>query len=150
MINIIKASLFDAPKGSILVHACNAQGVWGSGIAKEFKKRFPESFQFYHELCNDFKSDLLGTTIICPEENGYVVACLMTSNNYGDFKDPPSEILINTRLALPSLLQEKNRQIFSCKINAGLFNVPWESTQIIIEDIIAESGYTDPWTVCEL
>jgi hypothetical protein len=34
MIKYHKMSLFDVPTGSVLVHAVNNQGVWGSGIAK--------------------------------------------------------------------------------------------------------------------
>lgn len=56
-IKYIKGSLFDAPEGYILTHACNAQGVWGSGIAKEFKKRKPLAFKNYNLFCKDPKTD---------------------------------------------------------------------------------------------
>ena len=52
MIQYKKMSLFDAPENSIITHACNAQGVWGSGIAKEFKKRYSNAFEVYYEHCN--------------------------------------------------------------------------------------------------
>ncbi|KAK4904538.1 ADP-ribose 1''-phosphate phosphatase, partial [Elasticomyces elasticus] len=32
-------SLFDSPDGSALIHACNCMGVWGSGIANDFRER---------------------------------------------------------------------------------------------------------------
>ena len=47
----VKGSVFDAPKGVILAHACNAQGSWGSGVALEFKKRFPDAYAYYHKTC---------------------------------------------------------------------------------------------------
>lgn len=31
MLKYEKMSLFDAPPGAILMHGCNAQGVWGRG-----------------------------------------------------------------------------------------------------------------------
>lgn len=34
-----------------LAHGCNCAGVMGAGIAKEFKKRFPEMFWEYHYRC---------------------------------------------------------------------------------------------------
>jgi ADP-ribose 1''-phosphate phosphatase len=145
----VKGSLFDAPKGSILVHACNARGVWGTGIAVEFKKRFPESFDFYHELCMEEGNKLLGITILCPEENGYVVGCLISSDGYGKFKDSPEDILKNTRLALPCVLAE-NRPIHSNMFNSGLFAVPWADTEKVLLETMDKVGYTDPWTVWQI
>jgi len=141
-----KGSLFDAPKGSLLVHACNARGVWGTGIAVEFKKRFPESFTFYHEFCEQEGKNLLGITILCPEENDYAVGCLISSDGYGKFKDVPEKILYNTRIAIPCILKE-NRPIHSNMFNSGLFNVPWEDTEKVLNEVMEEFRYKNDWTV---
>lgn len=148
-----KGSLFDAPRGSILVHAVSTKSVWGSGIAKEFKKRFPESFKFYKELCKEEGQKLLGTTIFCSEENGYLVDNLVTSLSYGEDKDSKNEILKNTRVALESLLlmeQSSSLPIHSCKFNSGLFEVPWQETEKILLEVMREIGYTQTWTVWEI
>jgi len=144
-----KGSLFEAPKDSILVHSCNSRGVWGKGIAAEFKRRFPESFEFYKEFCDEEKDNLLSLTLLCPEENDYVVGCLMVSKGYGKFKDSKAEILVSTRLALPCVLRE-NRSIHSCKFNSGLFGVPWEETEKILKEAMEEIKYTGTWTIWEL
>jgi len=47
----IKASLFTAPEGSIIIHACNTKGVWGSGIAAAFAKIFPDARNVYAKAC---------------------------------------------------------------------------------------------------
>lgn len=145
-ISNIKGSLFNAPKGSILIHACNARGVWGTGIAVEFKKRFPESFEFYHQFCEEEGKKLVGLTLLCPEENGYVVGCLISSDGYGKFKDTPEDILKHTRLALPCVLTE-NRLIHSNMFNSGLFGVPWDETEKVLIEVMDKVGYTAPWTV---
>jgi ADP-ribose 1''-phosphate phosphatase len=145
----LKGSLFDAPKGSLLIHACNARGVWGTGIAVEFKKRFPESYAFYHGFCEQEKDKLVGVSILCPEENGYAVGCIISSNGYGKFKDSPADILKSTRLALPSILQE-NRPIHSNMFNSGLFNVPWNDTEKILSEVLDEVGYKSDWTVWQI
>ena len=44
----------------ILVHACNCKGVWGSGIAVEFAKRFPFAHADYVRLCSTNNKQLLG------------------------------------------------------------------------------------------
>lgn len=139
-------SLFDAPPDSILVHAVSTRSVWGSGIAKEFKHRFPESFQFYKELCDEEGGRLIGTVIYCPKENDYYVNNLVTSLDYGDRKDSPAEILKNTRIALSFLLEDDN-PIHSCKFNSGLFGVPWADTEKVLLDVMKEKGYTKEWTV---
>lgn len=150
MIIYKKGSLFDAPKGSILVHAVNAKGVCGAGIAKEFKKRFPESFELYKEMCDEEGSRLTGIVIYCPEEKGYFVYNLVTSNGYGKFKDSKKEILANTRSALQFLLESTSWPIHSNKFNSGLFGVPWNDTEKILLDVMKEKGYTKEWTVWEL
>ena len=145
-----KGSLFDAPSGSILVHAVSTRSVWGSGIAKEFKVRFPESFDFYKELCNEEGSNLLGIMLQCPEENGYYVCNLVTSLDYGKNKDSKEKILENTRSSLMCLFEETSRPIHSCKFNSGLFEVPWKETEKVLLDTMKEMNYTNDWVVWEL
>ncbi|KAJ5901529.1 hypothetical protein N7495_002057 [Penicillium taxi] len=47
----VPGNLFDAPEGSALIHACNSRGIWGSGIAKEFKERYPTAYGIYRNHC---------------------------------------------------------------------------------------------------
>lgn len=127
MITYKKMSLFDAPKGALLMHACNAQGVWGSGIAKEFKVRYPAAFEWYR-MCCDIE-DMVGQACI----SGYV-GCLVTSENYGNKKDSPDKIIIQTILALQSLIDQTSEKTIYCnKFNSGLFAVPWERTEAVLE-----------------
>ncbi len=148
MIKYKKGSIFDiAPEGSILVHACNAQGVWGSGIAKEFRKRFPKSFSEYNEFAKIAK---VGDALLTDERIG----CLFTSNNYGILVDSPESIVHNTRSAILNLLETIDSEemgdlpIYSNKFNSGLFNVPWEQTEAILK--YYEDYFSFNWIVCEL
>ena len=147
-----KGSLFEAPKGSMLVHAVSTKSVWGSGIAKEFKALFPESYTFYLEMCAEEGAKLLGLVIYCPEENGYNVSNLVTSLDYGCNKDPKEMILANTRTALHYLLEETHnvQPIHSCKFNSGLFGVPWEETEKVLLEVMEKVGYTKDWTVWQI
>ena len=102
-----------APTGSILVHACNTQGVWGGGIATAFKARFPQAFEIYHATCKEYGDALLGKTLlIAPQEEdtqangggeGYAIACLFTSRKFGKYKDPKNLILQSTNTAIVQL-----------------------------------------------
>ncbi|MBD3355306.1 phosphatase [Candidatus Woesearchaeota archaeon] len=50
MIEYIKGDLFDAETDA-LAHGCNTIGKMNAGIAKEFKKRFPEMYEDYKARC---------------------------------------------------------------------------------------------------
>lgn len=149
-IKYVKGSLFDAPKGTILVHACNAQGVWGSGIAKEFKERFPTSYSLYSKHCKNsfelFGHSTLGFGSVYKDRE-YYVGCLITSENYGKKVDSKQEILINTTLALSSISGYKSEKFASNKFNSGLFGVPWEETEVILKYFIKRHNLD--WTVYE-
>lgn len=137
-VKIIKGNLFDAPKGSIIVHACNAQGMWGSGIAKQFAVRYPAAYSVYQEECglNNEPDDILTGTCLIIGGLHHVIGCLFTSSNYGSKVSPPKTILAHTRTAILDLIEQNflNKEIHMCKINSGLFRVPWELTQEVLEE----------------
>jgi ADP-ribose 1''-phosphate phosphatase len=145
-----KMSLFDAPEGSILVHACNAQGVWGSGIAKEFRESFPESFIEYSQFCQKIGHQA-GTSLITQGENGYQIGCLITSENYGSQVDTKEHVSLQTVLALNDFfnwMEPQHKSIYSNKFNSGLFNVPWEETGKTLQYFV--DRYEITWVVCDL
>lgn len=152
-LNYKNGSLFEAPEDSILVHACNAKGVWGRGIAKEFKTRFPESFDEYFWLCSESKENaypLCGDALICSKENNYRVGCLITSYGYLADLDPPSVVLENTKLALHDICSQLVfvcvKEVHSNMFNSGLFNVPWEKTEQVLKDVLEDFPELT-WTV---
>jgi ADP-ribose 1''-phosphate phosphatase len=134
-VTTVKGNLFDAPKGSILLHACNCRGMWGSGIAKEFAKRFPEAYVQYKERCETYGHGLLGTCFLIPAGD-YTVGCFFTSVDYGKLVDSPEEILDATKTAVADLLRwnPDKKEVHTCKINSGLFRVPWQNTKKILKE----------------
>jgi ADP-ribose 1''-phosphate phosphatase len=152
-------SLFDAPEGALIVHACNCQGVWGSGIAAEFAKRYPKSFETYRDICNEaFAADtepelLLGWSEILPEQEGeaHRIGCLFTSKDYGRNVDPPIEIVVNTVSAVCDLFISCTHlgfdRVYSNKFNSGFFNVPWQYTEAILGTLFGSLDFE--WIVCD-
>lgn len=141
-------SLLDAPRGSMLVHAVNCKGVWGSGIAKEIKARHPRAFLDYASWCR--KENILGAATVCDDGSLYQIASLYTSSGYGSSVDSIDQILYNTALALDNLgtsIKVTKPKIYSNKFNSGLFNVPWERTESLLKAAIEK--YSLDWTVCE-
>lgn len=133
-ITTIKGNLFDAPKGSIIIHAVNTKGVWGAGIAKEFAKRFPKARDVYALACQEKGHTLLGTCLLIPAGD-FTLGCLFTSKGYGQFVDPPAKILKATETALADLIKQNTdgKPLHTCKINSGLFNVPWDDTKALLK-----------------
>ncbi|KAF1821855.1 uncharacterized protein K489DRAFT_300415, partial [Dissoconium aciculare CBS 342.82] len=153
--------LFTLPprNNSLLVHACNTQGSWGAGIAKVFAREFPDAYTAYREHCRRNEgADLVGTALLIPppasnpEENGAIdgpprqfVGCLFTSRSFGRKVSPPDQILAATATAVRDLLRQveewneahyrRIRSVHMCKINAGLFNVPWEDTLRVLKRV---------------
>ncbi|KAJ5100012.1 ADP-ribose 1''-phosphate phosphatase [Penicillium argentinense] len=128
----VPGDLFGAPQGSCLIHACNPQGVWGAGIAKVFKQKYPAAYECYKESCNEYQKenvhhdivDLhsededtisvrlpLGTALVIPPqpedfENGrkkHWIVCLFNSSGFGKEVDSPEAILNHTFAALQDL-----------------------------------------------
>lgn len=145
-----KMDLFDAPKGSVLVHACNAKGVWGSGIAVGFRDRFPEAYKTYQKFCKDF--GIIGTAPVIPDKD-YSIGCLITSSGFAETLDSRDIIIVNTVLALNMFCSNEHwahfskRKIYSNKFNSGLFRVPWEETERILKVFVDRYDLT--WVVCD-
>lgn len=124
-----------APPNSMLIHAVNCQGVWGSGIAKIMKENFRDEFCLYQKHCDDnlsnrYESNVIGEALITNR-----VVSLFTSFHYGEKVDPPSVILANTKNALNDLFTKTPCTEFHMpKINSGLFRVPWEETEKILKE----------------
>ncbi|PNS16010.1 hypothetical protein CAC42_4411 [Sphaceloma murrayae] len=148
--------LFNAPPNTVLVHACNCRGYWGAGIAAVFKKRYPEAFKICNTHCTSSPKDSLpGTALLIPPQKSdkgkHFVGNLFTSRSIGKSKDPKAVILNNTGPAMEDLLKQiadfnkgkgdgKIKRIWLCKINSGIFGVPWEKTREVLESVEVPDG----------
>jgi ADP-ribose 1''-phosphate phosphatase len=135
----------------IYVHACNSKGVWGRGIALQFKKKFPVAYLKYRDFCLN-KNTKVGDSVIV-EENGFKIGCLLTSVGYGEYTSSPKEIIVNTYYSIIDLIdqiEEDSIYIQSNVFNSGLFNVPWKHTQKVIEKIGLKTNKEIYWNVWDL
>lgn len=135
-VKIVKGNLFDAPKGSIICHAVNCMGVWGAGIAKTFKEKYPEAYRKYKNMCDHNGPSLIGSCLLIPA-NEHTIACLFTSVGYGYQADREEDILSATFEAVGDLIFQnkypEEKPIHMCQINSGLFGVEWSKTQKELE-----------------
>ena len=145
--------LFAAPANTLLIHACNTVGSWGGGIALAFRNLYPAEFRVYRAHCaRSTPNQLVGTALlIAPQRaslngsggGGHYIGCLFTSRRFGAARDPPDRILRATGPAMRHLMrlvaEEEERtgvrigEVRMCRINVGLFAVPWESSKRALE-----------------
>jgi ADP-ribose 1''-phosphate phosphatase len=141
--------LEDAPNTALLVHACNASGAWGNGIAKQFRENYPEAYAAYHQYCRNTKpADIIGKSMLITQADGLAIGCLFVREGWGQPSRKEREagygdsVLRATKVALATLLQglAKNEEekvtviteIRMPKINSGLFGIEWQKTEDVI------------------
>jgi ADP-ribose 1''-phosphate phosphatase len=138
MIIYKKGDLFsNAYSDSILAHACNAKGVWGSGIAKTFKELYPDEFKIYREHCLEHLKDNIPLVGTCLRIDN--ILCLFTSHGYAETLDSEEDILRHTQECFEgvmTLCEQKNVIIEMPKINSGRFGVAWEKTEEVINKVL--------------
>jgi O-acetyl-ADP-ribose deacetylase (regulator of RNase III) len=81
MIKIIDGNLFDS-NANIICHQCNCQGVMGSGVAAEVKRRYPHVFQAYRKDYLDGKLKL-GYVCFATAKPDQVIANMCGQNVFG-------------------------------------------------------------------
>ena len=81
MIQILSGNLFDT-NAQIICHQCNRQGVMGSGVAAEVKRRYPEVFK---EYCSFLKKPYvnLGSVLVVDCNEKRAIANLIAQDKYG-------------------------------------------------------------------
>ncbi|CAK3929808.1 ADP-ribose 1 -phosphate phosphatase [Lecanosticta acicola] len=148
--------IFDAPPNSLIIHACNCEGSWGAGIAAAFKNHYAGAYKVYAAHCKQNGHDLFRKALLIPpqkldKKKQHFVGCLFTSRSKGKKKDSPSAILQATKPAMEDLLRQVQDwnaehadgdavgEVRICKINSGLFAVPWEETKEVMESLDVEN-----------
>jgi O-acetyl-ADP-ribose deacetylase (regulator of RNase III) len=119
-----------------LVNPVNCQGVMGKGLAKEFKKRFPENFRSYKEACvNGWMR--IGRCYV-REENGTVIFNFPTKDNWRkpseyEYIDKGMKYVAETLQMLPYITS-----IAIPPLGCGLGGLEWDIVGGMIEDILIE------------
>jgi len=74
MVTIKKGNIFKE-KVEAIVNPVNTVGVMGKGLALQFKKRYPEMFKEYRELCNQEHEFYIGCihSYYVPNEERYTI-----------------------------------------------------------------------------
>ena len=79
MIKIIDGDIFDS-KTDVIAHSCNMMGKMNSGVAKQVREKYPEVYESYLKLYNEFS---LGDVLFTETKDGRVIANMFGQKNYG-------------------------------------------------------------------
>jgi O-acetyl-ADP-ribose deacetylase (regulator of RNase III) len=79
-VEYIKGDLLDFPAGcNVIAHSCNAQGVMGSGLAKQIRERYPVVFDVYSAAPKE-----MGTFSVADVGDGRKIVNMITQSHYGN------------------------------------------------------------------
>ena len=104
-----------------------------------------EALQF--TIPNPNSNSARGRGSNAPPPPKHFIGCLFTSAHYGRRRDSPRSILNATVPAMVDLLRkvrewnaaceagEEVREVRMCKVNSGLFGVPWGETRRVLGEI---------------
>lgn len=136
---------FENGEIDVLIHQCNAQGVMGSGIAKQVKEKLPrayEEYRFqYEEECRLFLGDVVGVTgFKRPNQRKHgTVLNLIGQDKYAD------RTICNTNYAALAVALwncgewlEKDDVVAMPKIGAGLGGGDWKIIEAIINSAFGD------------
>lgn len=125
MIKTVKGDILNSTSG-IIVHGCNMQGKFGSGIALQIKEVYPEAYAVYKQ-CEVTKGLTLGeySTVDVGDLRNLYIVNMITQQNYGkDGKKYVSYDAIHEGFTkLFTRLEENSRQDLTVRfpaIGAGL------------------------------
>lgn len=140
MIQEIKGNLLEVERG-IIVHGCNAQGVMGSGVAKQIKEKYPQAYDVYKAFY-DTKSLLLGNAVIVYVKKSLWVANGITQKYYGynpAIKYINYDAVEGVFEQVREFNEPYNLPICFPKIGAGLGGGNWKIISTIIDETIPDT-----------
>lgn len=132
MIIFKTGNLFDSD-AKILAHGTNTSGKMNSGIAVEFRNRYPDMHKQYLKLCKEQTSErLVGTAAIYVNDEDYI------ANVFSQDLPGPHAKYEWTRKGLNQVMnfaiQNDIPSIATCRIGSGVGGLDWNKMQVMIFD----------------
>ena len=133
--------LFDEGIFKYIAHQVNCQGVMGSGIAKQIKKRYPMIFEGYQDFIEVQENDTIGLASIDYVDDGRYVIQLYGQRDYGKGDrhtnySALASALVNavSQISGPSYTNPIYIGI-PYKMSCGLGGGDWSIVTLLLEDL---------------
>ncbi|TWI96838.1 O-acetyl-ADP-ribose deacetylase (regulator of RNase III) [Mucilaginibacter frigoritolerans] len=121
-------------------HGCNCSGAMGKGIAVQFKKKFPEMYKTYRNLCVEKKFNI-GDVYIHNYGIGYVFNLGTQVSWRTNAELQAIEQSLEKMLLFAS--EHKIKKIALPKIGSGLGGLKWQDVKVVLEQVASQySGIT--------
>jgi len=121
-----------------IIHGCNSHGVMGSGVAKAIRDKYPQAYQDYNDVYNNYGLEL-GNIIVSVQNDGKVIHNAITQKDYG--RD--SSRVYVSYWAIAEAFRKINQwgvgEIAMPKIGSGLANGDWNVISAIIENTLIDT-----------
>ena len=130
----VKGNLLESP-AKIRCHQVNCRGVMGAGLAKQVKVKYPEVFEQYKALCDQFGSSLLGHTQFVVCHDGTIMANLFAQDGYGTDKPQNSMTAMEDCLSQVAAFAFRVDKMpaFPKLMGCGLAGGNWDDVTKLIE-----------------
>lgn len=123
---------------SVIINTVNCVGVMGRGLALQFKKKFPENFNFYKKMCDD-KQLIIGKLCIYHHVDILTDQYIVNFPTKKDWRENSELEYIHRGMKSLMIWLEQYHHIKSVAIPAlGCSNghLAWSKVKLIIESYI--------------
>jgi O-acetyl-ADP-ribose deacetylase (regulator of RNase III) len=125
-----RGDLFKA-RAPALAHGCNCAGAMGKGIALEFRKRWPDMFERYREMCRRGQFQPGDVFVWTAEDR--VIFNLGTQRHWRT-KATREAIAQAVHRMSAYALKDNIDEIATPRIGAGQGGLPWRDVRAILDD----------------
>jgi O-acetyl-ADP-ribose deacetylase (regulator of RNase III) len=134
MLRLINGNLFDSD-AEALVNPVNTFGIMGKGIARQFKKRYPENFQLYAEACR-YGEVKIGEMFVT-KEGGRLIINFPTKEHW---RNPSYIEWIEDGLydLKAFLIEEKVKSVAIPALGVGNGGLKWSAVRELIIAILCD------------
>ena len=134
MIRYIEGDIFKSP-AQVIVNTVNTVGVMGKGIALEFKKRYPDMFQAYRDIC-DRRKLKTGSLMLYYEPDHWVLL-FPTKENW---RNPSRMEYIEAGLAkfCRTYAEKGIASVAFPKLGCGNGELNWSEVQPVMEKYLRD------------
>lgn len=146
MIKVIHKSILNSEK-DIIVQQVNCIGKMGKGLVVQIKRKYPNVYKEYIDICNRYKpNELIGKVLLVKTEDGYVANIFgqkeIAKSKYNETVYTDTNALIQGIIKVRELAIKNNLSVaIPTHIGCGLANGNWEEIKPLIEDVF------DGWSI---
>lgn len=139
MIKYVSGNIFDS-EAKVLVNPVNCDGVMGAGLALQFKKRYPESFEIYRQACLNQQVAIGAKLLITQDEYQGVPITIVHFPTKNDWRKVSKMEYIETGLQKlkEEIIAQQWQSIAIPKIGCGIGSLEWRAVKYKIKAILSD------------